>query len=308
MKGSAALVVSMLHLATATAADGVCTRWSEPAKIGELDVLTINEASGIAMSRSTQRLYHINDGNFPLFHVTDLQGGGTQSVRLPGFTPQDVEDLALGPCGRTVCLYIADIGDNAFRRESVRIAIVQEAEQFGAEAVPIREIIARYPDGPHDAEALALHPSGDLYLATKSRIGQQQTPSQLFRLTAAQLAAGGEHKFELIGSIPVIRLSEPLGDNPRRIVTAMDISPDGKKFILLTYDAAIEFAVDLARGLPAEWSEGKTHRAFPIASLIQAEAIAYDRDGRSILYSTESIRGSAAPLMKQICQDQGNPP
>jgi hypothetical protein len=305
MRRSLVAVVSMLHLAAATAAEGVCSRWSEPAKVGDLPIKTIMEASGIAISRSAQRLYHINDGNGAFFHVTDLQGGALQTVAITGFNPQDIEDIALGPCGRSVCLYIADIGDNAFRRESVQIALVQEAGSFGAEAAPIRNIIARYPDGPHDAEALAIHPSGDLYLATKSRIGQQQNPSLLFRLSAAQLAAGGEQIFELTGAIPVIQLSEPLGDNARRIVTAMDISPDGRRFVLLTYDAAIEFAVDLRNGLPQEWKTGVTHHAFAIAPLVQSEAIAYDRDGLSMLYSTESVRGTAAPLMKQICQDQG---
>lgn len=293
----------MLHLATATAAEGVCSRWSEPAKVGDLEVRTIMEASGIAISRSAQRLYHVNDGSGAFFHVTDLQGGALQTVAIAGFKPQDIEDMALAPCGSTVCLYIADIGDNAFRRESVQIALVQEAGSFGAEAAPIRSITARYPDGPHDAEAIAIHPSGDLYLVTKSRIGQQQNPSQLFRLGAAQLAAGGEQVFELVGTLPVAGLTVELGDSPRRIVTAMDISPDGRRFVLLTYDAAIEFAVDLRNGLPQEWKNGVTHHAFAIAPLIQSEAIAYDRDGLSILYSTESVRGSAAPLMKQICQD-----
>jgi hypothetical protein len=296
-------VFSLLPLAVATAADGTCTRWSEPAKVGELDVKTINEASGIAISRTAQRLYHINDGNFPLFHVTDLQGGAMQSVQIAGFMPQDIEDISLGACGSSTCLFIADIGDNAVRRESVQIALIKEASTFGAEAKPEKIITARYPDGPHDAEALAVHPSGDLFLVTKSRVGQQQTPSQLFRLSTAQIAAGGEQTFTSVGSIPVASLTGQLGDTPRRVVTAMDIAPDGRRFILLTYDAAIEFAVDLAKGLPAEWAEGKTHHAFPIATLIQAEAIAYDRDGLSILYSTESIRGSAAPLTKQICQD-----
>jgi hypothetical protein len=294
--------ISMLHL-TVAAAEGVCTRWSEPAKVGDLNVKTIMEASGIAISRTAQRLYHINDGNLPFFHVTDMQGGATQSVQIAGFTPLDIEAVALGPCGNSSCLYIADIGDNAVRRDSVQIALVKEARAYGAEAIPDKLITARYPDGPHDAEGIAIHPSGDLFLATKSRFDQLPAPSQLFRLSAAQLAADGEHTFELVGAIPVARLSEQLGDSPRRVVTAMDIAPDGNRFMLLTYDAAIEFGVDLQHGLPGAWTAGKTHHAFAVAPLIQTEAIAYDRDGLSILYSTESIRGSAAPLMQQTCQD-----
>jgi hypothetical protein len=307
MKARLAAALAMLHVATATAADGVCTRWSEPAKVGDLDIRTLMEASGIALPANSPRLYHVNDGDGALFHVTDLAGRALQSVSLTGFKPLDIEDLASGPCGRAVCLYIADIGDNAVRRESVQIALVQIADRFGETEAPIRNIIGRYPDGPHDAEALALHPSGDLYIATKSRIGRQQDPSLLFRLGAAQLAAGGEQMFELVGSLAVDRLSAQLGDSPRRIVTAMDISPDGSRFLLLTYDAAIEFAADLGKGLPAQWPEG-THHAFAIAPLLQAEAIAYGGDGRSILYSTESIRGTPAPLMQQVCQDPGAAP
>jgi hypothetical protein len=295
--------ISMLHLTVAAAADGICARWSEPAKVGTLDVKTIMEASGIAISRTAQRLYHINDGPLPFFHVTDMQGGATQSVQIAGFTPQDMEDITLGPCGNSTCLYIADIGDNAARRDSVQIALVREARAYGAEAVPEKLITVRYPDGPHDAEAIAIHPSGDLFLATKTRFDQQPAPSQLFRLSATQLASDGEHTFELMGTMPVATLSKSLGDSPRRVVTAMDIAPDGYRFMLLTYDAAIEFAVDLTKGLPDAWTEGRTHHVFAVAPLIQTEAIAYGPDDRSILYSTESVRGSAAPLMKQICQD-----
>jgi hypothetical protein len=303
MKRSLAAVLSMLHLAAATAAQGVCTRWSEPAKVGDLDVKIIMEASGIAVSRAAQRLYHNNDGSRPEFHITDLQGNILQTVRLKDFAAQDIEDISLGACGSNTCLYIADIGDNAVRRESVQIAVVREARTFSAEAMPEKLITARYPDGPHDAEAIAIHPSGDLFLATKVRIGQQAGPSQLFRLSAAQLAAGGEQNFEAAGTIPVAALSESLGQSPRRIVTAMDFSSDGRRLLLLTYDAAIEIALGEKPALPTEWTEGTTHRAFAIAPLLQSEAIAYDRDGVSILYSTESIRGTPAPLMKQICQD-----
>ncbi|MEO6515019.1 MAG: hypothetical protein ABIP18_05155 [Steroidobacteraceae bacterium] len=289
-------------MSLATAAEGLCTRWSEASKVGELPIATIMEASGIALSRSASRLYHINDGDGAFFHVTDIQGGALQTVRVTGFMPQDIEDLGLGPCGTSTCLYLADTGDNAVRRQSVQIAVIKETERFGAEVAPERVITARYPDGPHDAEAIAIHPSGDLLLATKMRRGEQG-PSLLFRLSAAQLAAGGEQTFAVVGTIPVPALTEQLEQSPRRVVTAMNISPDGRRFVLLTYDAVIEFAVDLKAGLPDNWVEGKTHHAAPIAALIQAEAIAYERDGRSILYSTESVRGSAAPLMRQSCME-----
>jgi hypothetical protein len=299
---AALMALCPMHAPLAGAA-GLCSRWSEPAKVGELDVTAIMEASGIAVSQRAARLYHINDGTSAQFFVTNLQGGALQAVRIADFSPRDLEDIALAPCGSHNCLHVADVGDNAEQRKSVQIALIREATTFGAAVTPEKVLTVRYPDGAHDAEGVAVHPvSGDLLLATKIRFNQQR-PSQLFRLSAAQLAAGGEQTFESVGNIPVATLSESLGANPRRVITAMDLSPDGSRLLLLTYDAVIEIALGSNAALPQDWVEGQTHRAFAIAPLLQAEAIAYDRDGQSIIYSTESIRGSAAPLMKQICQD-----
>lgn len=300
-RAAALILLVAIHAMPTIAAEATCSRWSAPVTAGQLDIALIQEASGIAVSRRSPRLYHINDGNAPQFLITDMKGGATQVVRVPGFTPLDIEDLALGACGSDTCLYLADIGDNAGRRESVQIAVVKETASFSAEAAPERVIVARFPDGPHDAEAIAIHPSGDLFLATKSRLGRGN-PSQLFRLKAAQLAAGGEQAFESLGQVPVATL-DGMGSSLRRVVTAMDISPDGKRFVLLFYDTAIEFSVDLQKGLPGTWAAGTTHRKLPTATLVQAEAIAYDRDGRSVFYTTESVGGSEAPLMRQSCAD-----
>src|SRR6185369_3706175 len=147
----------MMQFSLAGAAEGLCTRWSEPVKAGELDVRTMVEASGIAVSHSSPRLYHINDGDGAFFYITDVHGGALQKVHVTGFAPQDIEDMALGPCGDSTCLYLADTGDNDSQRKSVQIAVIRESEHFGREVKPERVITAHYPDGPHDAEALAIH-------------------------------------------------------------------------------------------------------------------------------------------------------
>lgn len=283
----------------------LCARWSQPQVVGQLDVSLFPEASGIGVTRDGERLYHHNDGNQPGFLVTDRAGALLRQVRVEGFAPLDVEDLSVGRCGSHTCLFLADIGDNAVRRSSVQVAVIEEVARIGERVSPRVVITARYPDGPHNAEAIALHPSGDLYLVTKSGSGAGQAgPARVYRLTAAQIAAGGEQLFESRGEIPVPALAGP-GLERRRVVTAMDIAPDGGRVLLLTYDSAIEIAIDLSKELPAPaaWAEGRIHRVVPIAQLIQAEAIAYDRDGRSILYSTESVRGSAVPLIQQSCAD-----
>lgn len=294
-------LIAAFVLTTAADAGSLCANWSEPVAVGALDIAKTPEASGIAVSRTYSRLYHLNDGNEPAFYVTNMNGGAMRKVNVTGFQPIDMEDMALGRCGERDCLYLADTGDNAAWRDSVRIAILEEVERFEDWVVPLRVLNARYPDGPHDAEAIAIHPSGDLFVVTKMRVGREG-PARLFRLSAAQLEAGGEQTFDALGEIPVPALTG-IGPGRRRTVTAMDIAPGGDRFILLTYDSAIEIALDLNDPLPKpdELVEGRTHRALPIAQLIQAEAIAYGQDGRSIFYTTESVRGSAVPLMRQAC-------
>lgn len=302
LRHAALLGATALVLADAASAaqGGLCPRWSEPEQGGALDVSVLHEASGIAVG-SGGRLYHINDGNSPAFHVTDAKGGGLRTVRIAGVKAVDIEDMAYGRCGDANCLVLADTGDNTQRRESVQFIFVREVEKFGAEVKPLRVLRARYPDRAHDAEAIALHPDGDLLLVTKSPLGLGG-PSVLFRLRAGQLAAGGEQTFERLGEIPVPQLSEH-GLTLRRMVTSMDVAPDGRRLLLLTYDSAIEIALPPGLALPAEWKAGVTHRSTPIALLLQAEAVAYEDGGRGIVYSTESLRGSAAPLMRQRCLD-----
>lgn len=291
-----------LVLLAGNAAAELCAAWSEPEAIGALDVSVLPEASGIAVSTDGQRLYLINDGTIPAFHVSALDGSGTHSVRIDGFAPRDMEDIAVGPCGTGRCLFIADIGDNNARRDSVQIAVIDELANFAAGIRPRRVVVARYPGGARDAEAVAVDPSGDLWIASKAAFGRS-APAEIYRLRAALLAAEGEPEFELFGRIPVPALSA-VGNARRRTVTAMDFAPDGHRLALLTYDVAIEIALDPAGPLPADgdWQPGLSHRDIPIAPLIQAESIAYADGGKSLLYTTESIAGSAAPIFRQTCR------
>ena len=133
----------------------ICTKWSNTTVVGQLNPNIIDEASGIAVSRSVpNRLYHINDsGDGPHFYSTDTKGGQTQKIRVGGLLGQDVEDLTYGKCGDSNCIFIADIGDNKERRSSVQIAVVKEEAKFGSRVDAIKVITVRYPDGAHNAES-----------------------------------------------------------------------------------------------------------------------------------------------------------
>ena len=289
--------------AEAPGTPGLCPTWSDPVAAGSLDPARFPETSGMQLSRDGERLFVINDGREPVFHVAAPDGGAPRAVRVAGFAPFDLEDLAYGRCGDGQCLVIGDIGDNAHRRRDVQIALVADRDVYPDTVEPFAVVVASYPDGPQDAESIALDPAGDLWLVSKSPAGRLE-PARLYRLPAAALAAGGEHDLEAVGEIDLAAVGSS-ALNRRRIVTSMDIAPDGERFVLLTYEGAVEFGFAPGRGLPGRngWQAGHTHRLIATQAMIQAESISYADGGRSVLYTTESIGGSPVPIVRQHCAD-----
>jgi hypothetical protein len=275
-----------------------CPSWSEPERIGKLDIYVLPEASGIEFSAESAQLYVMNDGTEPVFEVMRPDGSDVRHVRVAGFRPLDLEDLALGPCEAGQCLVLGDIGDNATRRDGVQFALVPEQRRYPDQVEPLRVVRARYPDGPRDAEAMAVDANGDLWLVTKTGF-QQPAPALVFRLPAAALTADGIQTLEPWGEIPTTDLGQDASS--RRVPTGMDIAPDGRRFVLMTYDVALEFGFALGDGLPGKWREGADFRVIEPAPLIQLESIAYADDGRAIVYTTESVQGTPAPIMRQSC-------
>lgn len=283
----------------AFAQDDLCAAWSDPQMLGTLDIAVLPEASGIEIPDDDSRLYVMNDGTTPVFDVMQLDGSGGSRVRISGFRPLDLEDLALGPCGTQQCLYLGDIGDNATRRDGVQFALVAERKDYPDEVSPLRVVRATYPDGPRDAEAMAVDANGDLWVVTKTPF-RQAAPAEIYRLSAAALAGEGVQTLEFRGKIPTTDLGQ--GADSRRVATGMDIAPDGRRFVFITYDVALEFAFAPGGELPASWREGENFRVITPAPLIQLESIAYTDDGRSVVYTTESVQGSPAPIFRQTCR------
>ncbi|MBI5625334.1 MAG: hypothetical protein HY924_16275 [Elusimicrobia bacterium] len=289
------LVLAALLAAPAWA--GLCPGWGEARQVGELAAEAIPEASGLAVSKAWARLYHINDsGGGPWFFVTDMRGTGRGKVFVEGFFPWDTEELALGPCGKATCLFIGDIGDNAVRRSEVAVALVRERKEFPARVPALKVLRLRYPDGSHNAEAMAVHPKGDLFIVTKETPRKKGTrPAKVFRLAKAKVMSKGDAVLELEPwgelDVPAFTGSK---DKFGRIVTSMDIAPDGKSFLLLTYRDALEFGLDLSEGpVPAEPAEGKGFVRVPLKPLVQQETVVYLPDGSGFLYGTEFVPNRA---------------
>ena len=291
----------------------LCSKWSEGEKVGELDHNLVNEASGIEASRKFPgRLYHINDsGGGHFFYISDLSGSNTKKIEIDIDAPKrsDFEDLSLGGCSSNKsCIFIADIGDNSKRKDSVELILIEELEKYGNSIQPLKRIELVYPDKPHNAEGMAVHPNGDIYIITKEEnlSDLEAYPAKLYRLSAEkwQNKADKMQLLEYVSEID-LRLLNPSGTAYGQVVSAFDIAPDGKSFLILTYENALEFNIDLSKQKmkpTRQLKKGRDYNLIELKSLPQQESITYTPDGKGFLYNTE-FHWFEAPIIRVDCLD-----
>ncbi len=243
----------------------------------------LDESSGVASSRQYPgTLWTHNDGDEPVIFVTDTTGAALGTVRLRTEV-DDWEDIALGPCGRSTCLYLADTGDNRERRPTVRIHRLPEPDPATTRAgvVAGAEVLQlRYPDGPQDVEAMWVDPSGDVQLVTKGRRGEIRQ----FRVPAGAWGARRPAVAQPLARLPI--------ENIRRLdrfVTGAAISPDGRHVALRTYGEVYFFE----RGRNGVLRLPAAPLACSLGGIdIQGEGIAWLDAERLVLTSEAAIRPS----------------
>lgn len=220
-------------------------------KTGSIASDLLVECSGIDVSMVRgDLLWAINDsGDGPYLYAMGTDGRDRGRVWIIGAANRDWEDLATFRWQDRPMILVADIGDNREHHGTHRLYIVEEprlsGERFDASVVAkvAWTITFCYPDRAHDAEAVAADPTtGQILILTK-----RDTPPVLFGLplkpestdtplTARRLAA--------IDKIPPPTVNDvlyPYGKF-RSQPTAMDLSPDGQKMVVLTYKHAYLFS------------------------------------------------------------------
>jgi hypothetical protein len=209
----------------------------QPRHTGAFRNSRLVESSGVAASRRQPGvLWTLNDsGNEPSIFATDTLGRDLGSFRVTGADNYDWEAIALGPCGRRECLYIADTGDNLESRGEVRIYRVAEpALPAGSPATPPAEVLQlRYPDGPHDVEAAFVGGDGTVFLISKGRDGT----ARAYRVPARAWAERDPVVAEPLGGLQI-----ETGDLGH-LVTDAALSPAGDRIAIRTYVAVFHFAL-----------------------------------------------------------------
>jgi hypothetical protein len=206
-----------------------------PRRTGTFQHSRLTESSGVAASRRQPGvLWTLNDsGHAPWIFATDTLGRDLGAFRVTG--DGDWEAIALGPCGRRECLYIADTGDNDENRRQVRIFRVPEpAVPASSPITPPADVLElRYPDGPRDVEAAFVGSDGTIFLFSKGRQGR----AWAHRIPARAWTERGTVVAEPLGKLPIA--TSGLGN----LVTDAALSPTGDRVAIRTYLAVFLFTL-----------------------------------------------------------------
>jgi hypothetical protein len=210
----------------------------------------IRESSGLALSRAhPHTVWTVNDsGDSARVFAVDTRTGRTVRVHRFGAPVWDVEALAIAPGGR---LLVADIGDNTDSRDLVRVFWFDEPG-LGETAGGWASWELAYPDGPHDAEALAVHPrTGRAYIVTKGR-------------------SGGVYALPERPSRQGVNQLERVAPAPSRVTDAVFL-PDGSGLVVRTYTRAVLLDGETFLQLASD--------PLPLQPQGETVALAPDRDG-----------------------------
>lgn len=267
--------------------------YSPPKVVGELKSDEITESSGIAVSKCAPNVLwtHNDSGDGPFIFALSENGESLGTWRVKNADNVDWEDIASSKDANGRCyLYIGEIGNNEFRRNEMKIYKVPEPEidpwaretnrKDALETEPASVVRFRYADGPHNAEALLVHPNtGDMYVLTKSR----SETSGVYKIPAGSSGTVSAPKIGEI-SVPAI---------PDGMITGGDISPDGKRVVLCDYYAAYELLLPDGKTFDEIWKSKPLRIELGTRKI--GEAVGYSPDGRTIFATSE---GKRSPLIR----------
>jgi hypothetical protein len=266
--------------------------YGQPVHLADLEDEAITESSGIVASRRNPGIFwtHNDSGDGPFLYAFDQSGGKRGTWRVAGAKAHDWEDIASGPgaqAGQSY-LYVGDIGDNDKERDEIVVYRVAEPvitardaetdRSEPGETEPAEAIHLKYPDGAHDAEALAVHPTtGDLYIITKTR--SASASAAVYKL-AAPISSANLNTLEKVSDLRVPGLTPGM-------ITGADISPDGRKIILCDYFNAYELSLTESGSAKFDDIWKQSIAIVRLGTRPQGEAICYRLDGQAILATSE---------------------
>lgn len=220
----------------------------------------VAESSGLARSHLHPGVLYTHNDRGGSAEVFAVDASGTRAVLRLDAAAQDWEDIASTPDGE---LWVADIGDNDEVRPSVTVEVVSEPGVLASASLETTTYTFRYPDGPHNAEALLVDPRTDrLHIVTKEPEG------------GTVYAAPRELSTERTNLLHAVAEAPPG-------ISGGAVSDDGSVWVLRNQRNAYFY-----RNL----TDAPTTEALPRQP--QGESIVFEEDGAHVLVGSEGAESS----------------
>ena len=245
----------------------------------------IKESSGIALSRRQPDAVwiHNDSGDAARFFFVGLDGKTRGVVRLRAVRPLDWEDMCAFVADQTPWLLAGDIGDNEHNRSltgkgrrACCLLLFPEPEMKDAserEAEAPTVIQFEYEDGPRNCESVAVDAArGEILLVSKSKGGPSGIAG-VYRMPLTLAAGTTTATAQRIAGLDVA------------MITAMDISPDGRRMVILAPGSAL--CVD--RDENEAWGDAlkRPPRIIPLPKRKNGETVCFGRDRNELLLNSE---------------------
>jgi hypothetical protein len=276
------------------------TPYGMPREICRLEQQKIIESSGLAVSNRHPGFFwtHNDSGDEPRLFAFDMQGKHRGTSYLRGAEARDWEDMGSFVHKGHACLFVADVGNNTRpERHNLVIYVTLEPESPKKDCAILQRIEFVYEDGKfHNCEAVAVDVSRREFLLFEKhriqlRLEAQTTPSDVWLVKWDTTKHQQQTVARKIGSIkvpPPIRVPF-MGDKLRiginNAVTGADISPDGRRAIVVTYFGGLE----ICRAPDEDWAQAirnPTHSVM-LPPRLQGESVCYGTDGLTLFLTSE---------------------
>ena len=254
-------------------------------EIARLANPAVTESSGLAANRRRDGVFwtHNDSGDKPVIYAFNSKGEDLGFYLIKDARAADWEDMASFAIGKKCFLLIADVGDNQARRKSCTLYFVAEPAVRARRERPVSVPVAvrvdfTYEDGPHNCESVAVDPVRKEILLV-SKTGGGACKAYVLPLPKKKVVNNAVAK-----AVGTLRIPT---------TTAMDVSPDGLRVVVLTYGDAYEYT----RKKDEDWKAAfaRAPRTIKMPRRAQGESICYGRDGRTLYLTSEK---APCPLLQ----------
>jgi hypothetical protein len=256
----------------------------------------VKESSGAACGRVNPGVFwtHNDSGDQPRLFAFNAKGEDLGTFTIAGAAARDWEDLASFKIGEQGFLLIADVGDNDEKRALYSLYLLAEPRlEAGGQGGAKRQIQCLqtinfvYEDGPHNCEAVGVDAQARVaYLVSK----RAESSCKVYSVSLA----GEKNARQTAKAVAALKVPT---------VTAMDISADNQRAVVLTYHSAYEYV----RAANETWAAAfaRKGRELKVPARRQGESVCYGPDDKTLYLTSE---GDSCPFLEVPVKDAPEPP